>query len=58
MPVVVLFVGIAYDIKVILEAEKHRELYDLQGQGRLDKDQCWDIANTMFMYHFSVKESS
>ena len=49
------------DIKLILEVEKHRELYDLQHQfdkDNVDKDQCWDIANAMFMYHVSVKESS
>ena len=49
-------------IKLILEVEKHRELlYDPQQpfyKDNVDKDQCWDIANAMFMYHVSVKESS
>ena len=49
------------DIKLILEVEKHRELYDLQHQfdkDNVDKDRSWDIANAMFMYHVSLKESS
>ena len=40
------------DIKLILEVEKNRVLYDLQHQfdkDHIDKDQCWDIANAIFL---------
>ena len=42
------------DIKSSFEVEKYRKLYDPQHQfdkDNVDKDQCWDIANAMFMYH-------
>ena len=46
------------DINLILYVEKHRELYDPQQKkikDNVEKYQCWDIANAMFMYHVSEK---
>ena len=56
------------NIKLILEVEKHRELYDPQHQfyeDNIEKDQCWDAVGAavcMFpkyslchvMYHVSI----